>query len=169
MFPDPVFAASQFHSRKKQEIRAIPVDRRLLIGKFLGYKTPNSGNFWVQYLENRNHLIELFARLGCTFANISHGLGCMFANILKHLPQIHALQKISGFAKQKSPLLSPLKTALRYLVGLDAVNSEQQGLPTGWNSMVSARVPSGSNRLYCHLASRPILGPLFFWGNRSPK
>src|SRR5579872_6551528 len=56
-----------------------------------------------------------------------------------------------------------------YFVGLDAVNSEQQGLTAGWNSMVSARVPSGSNRLYCHLPSRPILGPLVRSGMRSPE
>ena len=33
----------------------------LLNGKLLGYKNPFSMNYWVSYLENRNHLIEHFA------------------------------------------------------------------------------------------------------------
>ena len=33
----------------------------LLNGKLLGYKSPFSMNYWVSYLENRNHLIEHFA------------------------------------------------------------------------------------------------------------
>src|ERR1700685_3424034 len=63
----------------------------------------------------------------------------------------------------------PVPLRQHYSVGLDAVNSEQHGLPTGWNSMISARVPSGSKRLYCHLPSAPILGPLVFSGIRLPE
>jgi hypothetical protein len=33
----------------------------LLNGKLLGYKTPNSMNYWVKYLENHNHLIDHFS------------------------------------------------------------------------------------------------------------
>lgn len=48
----------------------------------------------------------------------------------------------------------------RQCVGSEAVNGEQQGLPMACSSMISARVPSGSMRLSCHFASRPILGTL---------
>jgi len=42
----------------------IPVEHMFLNGKFLGYKKLNSGNYWVWYLDNRNHLMEHFARFG---------------------------------------------------------------------------------------------------------
>ncbi len=43
-----------------------------------------------------------------------------------------------------------------YFAGLGRRNGEQHGLPEGWNSINSTRIPSGSYRLNCHLPSRPI-------------
>src|SRR5580698_4162642 len=55
-----------------------------------------------------------------------------------------------------------------YFCGSGAVNGEQQGFPMAWNSMISARVPSGSSRLSCHLASRPTFGVLVCPLSRTP-
>ncbi len=43
--------------------RVIKIQVLFLNGEFSGYKTPNSMNFQVKYLENRNHLIENFASI----------------------------------------------------------------------------------------------------------
>src|SRR5689334_25269593 len=43
-----------------------------------------------------------------------------------------------------------------HFAGLGRRNGEQHGLPAGWNSINSTRIPSGSYRLNCHLPSRPI-------------
>ncbi len=55
-----------------------------------------------------------------------------------------------------------------WLGGSEAVKGEQQGVPMACNSISSARVPSGSSRLSCHLASRPIFGTLLWPVRRAP-
>lgn len=59
-------------------------------------------------------------------------------------------------------------TSRGYSCGSAAVKGEQQGLPMACSSMISARVPSRSRRLSCHLASRPIFGVLLCPVSRSP-
>ena len=59
-----------------------------------------------------------------------------------------ALRRRRQHAGQGGPRQLPDNTAavgnLGHRVGLSAVNAEQQGLLTGWNSISSIRVPSGS-------------------------
>jgi hypothetical protein len=86
----------------------------LLNGKFLGYETLNSANFWVWYLENRTHLIEHYPLFRTIPVEHFALLGGMNPNILKAFPHIQALKKfrspqkknLRGFASGYLPACS---------------------------------------------------------------
>jgi hypothetical protein len=59
-----------------------------LNGKLLGFETPNSMNYWVWYLENRNHLVEHFALF--RLYEVEH---------FRAFPVLSSHQQNSGFRK----------------------------------------------------------------------
>jgi hypothetical protein len=74
----------------------------LLNGQFLGYDTLDSGNFWVQYLENRNHLDEHFDVFRNHMSEHFAHFGCINTNILKAFPHIQPFKKIPSPRTKKT-------------------------------------------------------------------
>ena len=91
--------------------------------------------------------------------------GCASAELAINAADVSASRVRSDHDVTDSSALLPIRFSFPegapacHLTGLSAVNGEQQGLLTGWNSINSTRVPSGSYKLACHLPSSPICGP----------